>query len=108
PREPLILGGLGRAQLADGKPQDALRTLEAARGRDFSDTRILRDLATAYAQTGQNAMASLATAERYAVQGRLKDAAIHATRAEGALPRGSGPWQRAQDVLSAAQRALQR
>ena len=108
PREPLILGGLGRAQLAAGNPQDALKTLEAARGRDFSDTRILRDLATAYAKTGQNAMASLVTAERYAVQGRLKDAAIHATRAEGALPRGSGPWQRAQDVLSAAQRATRR
>jgi predicted Zn-dependent protease len=105
PREPLILGGLGRAQLAAGNPQEALRTLEAARGRDFSDTRILRDLAVAYAKTGNTAMASLVTAERYAVQGRLKDAAIHATRAEGALPRGSGPWQRAQDVLSAAQRA---
>ncbi|WP_299789043.1 M48 family metalloprotease [uncultured Marivita sp.] len=108
PREPLILGGLGRAQLAAGNPQDALRTLEAARGRDFSDTRILRDLAVAYAKTGQDAMASLVTAERYAVQGRLKDAAIHAKRAEGALPRGSGPWQRAQDVLSAAQRAQRR
>lgn len=108
PREPLILGGLGRAQLAAGNAQDALKTLEAARGRDFSDTRILRDLATAYAKTGQNAMASLVTAERYAVQGRFKDAAIHAKRAEGALPRGSGPWQRAQDVLSAAQRAAQR
>ncbi|MGJ8603988.1 MAG: M48 family metalloprotease [Marivita sp.] len=105
PREPLILGGLGRAQLAAGNPQDALRTLEAARGRDFSDTRILRDLAVAYAKTGQGAMASLVTAERYAVQGRLKDAVIHAKRAEGALARGSGPWQRAQDVLSAAQRA---
>lgn len=108
PREPLILGGLGRAQLAAGSPQDALRTLEAARGRDFSDTRILRDLAVAYAKTGQDAMASLVTAERYAVQGRLKDAAIHAQRAEGALPRGSGPWQRAQDVLNAAQRAQRR
>jgi predicted Zn-dependent protease len=108
PREPLILGGLGRAQLAAGNPQDALRTLEAARGRDFRDTRILRDLAVAYAKTGQNAMASLVTAERYAVQGRLKDAAIHAERAEGALPRGSGPWQRAQDVLSAAQRVQRR
>lgn len=53
-------------------------------------------------------MASLVTAERYAVQGRFKDAAIHAKRAEGALARGSGPWQRAQDVLSAAQRAGQR
>lgn len=108
PREPLILGGLGRAQLAAGNPQDALRTLEAARGRDFSDTRILRDLAVAYAKTGQDAMASLVTAERYAVQGRLNDAAIHAKRAEGALPRGSGPWQRAQDVLSAAQRVQRR
>ncbi len=104
PREPLILGGLGRAYLAAGNAGEALRTLEAARGRDFSDARILRDLAVAYAKTGQDAMASLVTAERYAVQGRLKDAAIHAKRAEGALPRGSGPWQRAQDVLSAAQR----
>lgn len=104
PREPLILGGLGRAYLAAGNAGEALRALEAARGRDFSDARILRDLAVAYAKTGQDAMASLVTAERYAVQGRLKDAAIHAKRAEGALPRGSGPWQRAQDVLSAAQR----
>jgi len=108
PREPLILGGLGRAYLAVDNPQEALRTLEAARGRDFGDTRILRDLAVAYAKTGQNAMASLVTAERYALQGRLSDAAIHAKRAEGALPRGSGPWQRAQDVLSAAQRADRR
>jgi len=108
PREPLILGGLGRAHLAAGNAPEALRTLEAARGRDFRDTRLLRDLAVAYAKTDQNAMASLVTAERYAVQGRLKDAAIHAERAEGALPRGSGPWQRAQDVLSAAQRAKAR
>lgn len=108
PREPLILGGLGRAHLANGAPGEALKVLEAARGRDFGDARILRDLAVAYAKTGQNAMASLVTAERYALQGRLKDAAIHATRAEGALPRGSGPWKRAQDVLSAAQSAGRR
>jgi predicted Zn-dependent protease len=108
PREPLILGGLGRAHLAAGNASEALTVLEAARGRDFGDARILRDLAVAYAKTGQNAMASLVTAERYALQGRLKDAAIHATRAEGALPRGSGPWKRAQDVLSAAQRANRR
>lgn len=108
PREALILGGLGRAHLAAGNPSEALRVLEKARGRDYRDTRILRDLAVAYAKTGQNAMASLVTAERYALQGRLNDAAIHATRAEGALPRGSGPWKRAQDVLSAAQSARRR
>lgn len=105
PREALILGGYGRALLAAGNPKQALGVLESARGRDFSDARILRDLAVAYAKTGQPGMASLVTAERYALQGRLKDAAIHAKRASGLLPRGSGPWQRAQDVLLASERA---
>ncbi|MCC1491910.1 M48 family metalloprotease [Cognatishimia sp. F0-27] len=108
PREPLILGGLGRAYLAAGNPREALKALEAARGRDFSDARVLRDLSVAYARTGQNAMASVVTAERYALQGRLKDAEVHARRALGQLPRGSGPWQRAQDVLGAAERAARR
>lgn len=99
--QPLILGGLGRAQLAAGNPSAALKSLERARARDFRDPRILRDLAVAYAKTGSNGMASLVTAERYALQGRMKDAKLHATRAEKLLPRGSGPWRRAQDVLSA-------
>ncbi|WGW05851.1 M48 family metalloprotease [Tropicibacter oceani] len=105
PRDAMVLGGLGRALVANGQPKQALSVLEKARSRDFSDPRILRDLAVAYAQTGQNGMASLVTAERYALQGRLKDAEVHAKRADGLLPRGSGPWQRAQDVLSAAKRA---
>lgn len=105
PRNALILGGLGRAQLAAGDPRGAQATLEAARGRDFGDARVLRDLAVAYARLGQTGQASLVTAERYALQGRMKDAAIHARRAEGALPRGSGAWKRAQDVLSAARQA---
>jgi predicted Zn-dependent protease len=108
PREALILAGLGRARLASGDVSGALQALEAARGRDFSDTRLLRDLSVAYARLGQNGMASLATAERYALQGRLEDAEIHARRAADQLPRGSGPWQRAQDVLSAAQQAKRR
>ncbi|MFW2544071.1 M48 family metalloprotease [Primorskyibacter sp. 2E107] len=108
PNDALILGGLGRALLANGQPGKALGILERARSRDFSDPRILRDLAVAYARTKQNGMASLVTAERYALGGRLEDAAVHATRAGGLLPRGSGPWQRAQDVLSAAKRAERR
>lgn len=105
PRNALILGGLGRAQLAAGQYKASLRTLEAARSRDFSDARILRDLAVAYARQKKHGMASLATAERYALQGRLKDAGIHAKRASDQLARGSGPWQRAQDVLHAAKQA---
>ncbi|KMK67519.1 M48 family metalloprotease [Puniceibacterium sp. IMCC21224] len=108
PRDALILGGLGRAQLAAGNPRAALATLEKARSRDFRDARILRDLGTAYAQDGQNGMASLVTAERYALQGRLPDAEIHAKRAEALLARGSGAWQRAQDVLNAAKQTQRR
>ncbi|MBP0482857.1 M48 family metalloprotease [Sagittula salina] len=108
PREPLILGGLGRARLAAGDAKGALSALEAARGRDFSDPRLLRDLGVAYAKQGQNGMASLATAERYALTGRLEDAELHATRAAGLLPRGSAPWQRAMDVIDAAKQAKRR
>ena len=108
PREALIQGGLGRALLAMGDERAALKSLEAARGRDFSDARILRDLAVAHAKLGQNGLASVATAERYALQGRLEDAAIHAKRAEALLPRGSSAWQRAIDVLSAAKDAQRR
>ncbi len=106
PNEPLILGGYGRALLAldtaDSNTR-AVTTLERARALDGQDARILRDLGQAYARTGQPGLASLATAERYALQGRINDAIVHATRAADRLPRGSAPWQRAQDVLSAAQ-----
>ncbi|MCT4553620.1 MAG: M48 family metalloprotease [Pelagimonas sp.] len=108
PREPLILAGYGRALLAQGQFSQALKVLEQARARDFSDARLLRDLAVAYARTKRPGMASLVTAERYALTGRLKDAELHAKRAAGQLPRGSGPWQRAQDVLAAAKQARRR
>lgn len=103
PRNALILGGQGRALLAAGQPKQALKVLEQARDRDFSDPRILRDLANAYAQSGNTTMASLITAERYALGARFPDALIHAKRAAGQLPNGSTAWRRAQDVISAAE-----
>ncbi|WP_286196834.1 M48 family metalloprotease [Tropicibacter sp. R15_0] len=105
PREPLITGGLGRALLAANRPKEALKALETARGRDFFNAGLLRDLSVAYAKTGQPALASLATAERFALRGRWKDAELHAKRAADRLPRGSSPWQRAQDVLHAAKQS---
>jgi len=108
PRDPLILAGYGRSLLAL-KTRDsyakALRVLERARSRDARDPRMMRDLAVAYARTGNNGMASVATAERYALLGDLKNAAIHAKRAVGLLPQGSPGWNRAQDVLNAAKAA---
>ncbi|OIQ33735.1 MAG: peptidase M48 [Alphaproteobacteria bacterium MedPE-SWcel] len=101
PSEPLILAGLGRAQLAAGRPGAALVTLEKARDLDFRNATLLRDMSLAYAQTKQSGMAALVTAERYALQGRLSDAGPHARRATALLPNGSPPWRRAQDVLIA-------
>ncbi len=111
PKNALILAGYGRALLAQNSRSSikkALGILEKARARDSFDPRMLRDLAVAYAKSGNNGMASLSTAERYAVLGRLKDAAIHAKRAEGLLPRGSTGWRRAQDILIAAKNAPKR
>ena len=82
------------------------QVLERSRALDFRNAPVLRDLGTAYAKTGQNGMASLATAERYALQGDMKTANTHATRAMGLLPRGAPSWRRAEDVQIAAEAAL--
>ena len=108
PRNSLILAGYGRSLLALNTAagyREALKALEAARARDSRNPRLMRDLAVAYARNGQNGLASLATAERYALVGRLKDAAVHAKRAAGLLSHGSPGWNRAQDVLNAAKNA---
>ncbi|WP_397542977.1 M48 family metalloprotease [Roseovarius salis] len=105
PGNALILGAYGRALLAAGETAQAVEYLEQSRARDGRDPRVLRDLAQAHAKLGNRGMASLVTAERYAMNGRLKDAGIHAKRASDMLPRGSTGWRRAQDVLSASERA---
>lgn len=105
PNDPLLMAGYGRALLADGQTQAALDVLEKARARDYRNARLMQDLGMAYAKVGNNGMASAVTAERYALQGRLADAGIHARRAVGQLPEGSPGWQRAQDVLIASEHA---
>ena len=99
PNDAIILAGYGRALLADGKFSRALDILEQARVRDFRNSALLRDLGVAYSKLGKHAMASLVTAERYALRGRIKDAKLHANRAAAGLPVGSPSWQRAQDVI---------
>lgn len=108
PQNALCLAGYGRALLAAKRDTEALTVLEKARARDFRNPHLLRDLGQAYARTGQPGLAALATAERYALQGRLKDAEIHAKRASHLLARGSSAWRRAEDILLAAKRAEHR
>jgi predicted Zn-dependent protease len=100
PRNALVRGGLGRAFLATGNTKAAADQLQRARDSDFRDAQVLRDLALAYAKLGKTGHAALATAERYALAGRMKDANINATRALRLLPEGSSPWRRAQDIIS--------
>lgn len=101
PSDALILASYGRSQLASGDAKAALKTMEKSRSLDFRNTLLLRNMSQAYAKTGQNGLAALVTAERYALVGRLKDAGLHAKRASALLPRGSAAWRRAQDVLVA-------
>lgn len=102
PDEPLLKAGLGRALLALERPDtdaEALAVLKQARAADRGDTVALRDLAVAYSRAGDLGMATLATAERFALLGRNRDAVLHAKRASAALPEGSPGWLRAQDIL---------
>jgi len=99
PRESQILAGLGRALNAVGDYKSALKTLKSAYAKDPRDSRMLRELALAYAKNKQNGWASVVTAERYALQGNFKLASTHATRAQTLLPSGSTGWLKAQDIL---------
>jgi predicted Zn-dependent protease len=102
PNEPLLKAELGRALLqlndraADG---EALKVLEAARREDTADPAALFDLATAYDRAGDAGMATLATAERYALNNDKDNAISLARRASKILPEGSPGWLRAQDIL---------
>lgn len=102
PHETLIASGYGRALLATGDPANekkALQVLERAAAADPADTSMRRALAQAYATDGQPAMASLVTAERYALGGSMQEAARFASRALSGLPEGGSAWLRAQDII---------
>ncbi|MEM8553905.1 MAG: M48 family metalloprotease [Pseudomonadota bacterium] len=106
PRESQVLAGYGRALLALDTPEtdeQALEALQSSRAMDRFNTLMLRDLATAYAKAGNTGMASLRTAERYAMLGDGPTALIHARRAENILPTGSPGWSQAQDIIQAAE-----
>lgn len=111
PRNALILAGYGRALMALDTPESrsqALDVLQQARARDRYNSRLLRDLGRAYAANGQPGMASLHTAERYALLGSPSDARLHAQRAVGQLPTGSPGWSRAQDLIRETENAKRR
>jgi predicted Zn-dependent protease len=103
PREPLILGALGRALLALETPEadrEAVSALERGAAESGGGSpALLRDLSYAYARIGEEGKAALAAAERLAMTGQPADARRLAARAKGLLPQGSPAWLRADDIL---------
>ena len=102
PKNALILGGYGRALLTqnnENSNKKALKVLKIARDLDNKDTNILRYLGAAFTRTGQQGEAILTVAERYALNGDVKNAILQAKRAEVMLPRGSSAWQSAQNII---------
>ncbi|MFP3942295.1 MAG: M48 family metalloprotease [Alphaproteobacteria bacterium] len=106
PDEPLLRIALGQALLASDEAGadrtvalEAKNNLEMAVREDPHNPLAWRQLAQAYARLGDEAMADLATAERYFAVGAIGDAKGFAMRARRKLKKGSEAWQRASDIL---------
>lgn len=91
----LIATAAGPQQL-----ETAITQLERAKQDEPRSAGIHRLLATAYGKTGDESMARLHLAEEALLQRRYPQAKMNAEAAAAQLPRSSGPWIRAQDILS--------
>jgi predicted Zn-dependent protease len=106
PRAPQLLLALATAQLAtenDALAQPALTNLKAATLVEDDDVFTWFETAQAYSMLKNEPMANLATAEQWYIVGDMRRAVVFATRARGKLPQGSVDWQRANDILGAAE-----
>ena len=91
PKEPLILGGLGRALLNmddDAATAEARDVLARSVAADKANGGVLRDLALAEARLGNEGAAALATAERFTLEGEFRDAEPQRRARGGAPARG--------------------
>jgi predicted Zn-dependent protease len=94
---------LGQALVASGAPGDydeAIRNLTVGLQADPDSPAGFRALARAYAYKQDIPMAELATAQGFLAEGNVKDAKLHAARAQAKLKYGSPAWLRADDIVS--------
>ncbi len=106
PQAPQLRMGLAVAQLAmedTGLAQSALNNLKAAQLVEGEDPFTWYQAAKAYSLLKNPQMADLATAESNYHGGNMPQAFIFASRARTRLPQGSADWQRANDIIGAAQ-----
>ena len=94
---------LGQALVAGNDPAkapEAIRLLTSAMQSESDMGAGYRALGRAYALSGDEPMAQLATAEGLFAEGGYDEARIQATRAQAKLKRGSPAWLRADDIVS--------
>jgi len=110
PNEPLLQLNLGQALVALPKAEkdmdinrDAQSHLKKAVSLEKELPFAYHQLAITYARAGDAGMADLATAERYYFMGDMGGAVNFASRAKGKLKKGTPHWNRALDILNAAQ-----
>jgi predicted Zn-dependent protease len=89
----------GRALLAAGKTDEAIKALETGISYDTRSAEGYGALAQAYGAVGRIGEAELATAEMNYNSGQFKEAQKFAIRAQSKLPNGSPEWLRAQDII---------
>ena len=105
PHAPLLRASLARVQLELNIPdllEPAITNLRAVLREEKDSPFLWRQLAIAYGRNGQIGLSALAMAEEGMLKGDIPAARHHAARAQELLPRGSGAWLKAEDVLSAA------
>ena len=106
---PMIAAMLGHALVATDDPKnftEAKQVLKAAVGRDNQDPFAWYQLGIIYDREGDDARASLATAERSNLEGNPKLAYASATMAMRGIPSGSPDWLRAQDIAMVSRAEL--
>ena len=89
----------GRALLAAGETETAIKALETGISYDTRSADGYAALAQAYSAVGRIGEAELATAEMNYNIGNFKEAQKFAIRAQNKLPNGSPEWLRAQDII---------
>jgi predicted Zn-dependent protease len=105
PDAPELRIALAAAQIATGqKPYElqAVANLKIAMQQDGDNPFGWYEMAQAYSDLGNDAMANLATSERYYTVGDLRKAGIFAVRSRQKLTKGSPDWERANDIIAIA------
>ena len=108
---PLIAALLGDALVATEDPKDfkeAAQVLKVAVQRDNENPQAWYDLGLVYTRMGDEARASLATAERFSLQDQPNLALANAEIAMRGLQPGTPDYLRAQDVALTARDAAER